>query len=75
MSAMSLSENTATARWTVACNGRTSFYEVHAAGCRHLMAAHLDIMYTAEAESGKAEQKRFNEGNEGCIAKLGPCAR
>src|SRR3954452_21705818 len=62
--------------FTVARNERTSLYEVHLAGCRHLIAAHLDVMAGEyEAATGAAVKAEFDADNEDCVAKLGPCAK
>jgi hypothetical protein len=60
----------------IAYNESTSLYEVHAAGCRHLsLNPRLEVTLTVTAVSGDAAAKSFEGGNEGCITKLGPCAR
>jgi len=63
-----------TSTYTIAHNGRTSFYEVHVAGCKHLISSHLKVMSDREAESGLVAAADFEAGNEGCISTLGPCA-
>lgn len=71
------------AAFQVAFNNRTTLYEVHVAGCRHLTmgvtgnprTARFDYARPVEAESAKACAADFEAGNEGCLTKLGPCAR
>lgn len=72
------------AQFQVAYNNRTSYYEVHSAGCKHLAMGATGNPYTAkfdyvrppkEAESAKAFAAEFEAGNEGCLTKLGPCAK
>lgn len=65
-----------TPEWTVAYNERKSTYEVHAKGCKHLMAPHLDVMHgTYQFPTGQEAALDFEAGNEDCFANLGPCAR
>lgn len=65
-----------TETFLVARNKRTAFYEVHQAGCRHLIAPHLDVMAGEyEAASGADVKAAFEDENEDCHAKLGPCAK
>jgi hypothetical protein len=69
--------NTSTT-WTIARNERTSLYEIHADGCRHTtMSRHLDVMVTGyyDGLTGREAKARYEADNEGCLAKLGPCAR
>jgi hypothetical protein len=56
-------------------NDRTSYYEIHVSGCRHQIAAHMEHMVTKTAESAAALSSWFDAGNDGCLSKLGPCAR
>lgn len=61
---------------TVARNDKTSLYEVHVTGCFHLQAPHMEPMYSSTDFAHPAELVAdFENGNEGCYAKLGPCAR
>lgn len=69
-------EATATKTFAIARNARTSLYEVHADGCRHLIARHLEMMTTGNAgETGQEVADEFEARNDGCFATLGPCAR
>ena len=62
--------------YTVAFNQNKSTYEVHAEGCRHITVnAALEPMGTSEADTGAEVAAQFAQRNEGCSAKLGPCAR
>lgn len=62
--------------YLVARNQKTSLYEVHAQGCKHLMAAHLESHNVAYvAPDGEWVKRTFEAQNEGCFAKLGPCAK
>jgi hypothetical protein len=61
--------------WTIARNEKTSLYEIHAAGCKHLIAKHLEVMSDYEAATGAALKETFEARNEDCFAKLGPCAK
>lgn len=64
------------AKFMVLRNERTSFYEVHVEGCAHKMARHQERMSGSyEAETGQQVAVEFEEGNEGCLAVLGPCAK
>jgi len=62
--------------YTVAFNGKTTMYEVHADGCKHLMARHLDVCSMGYiGPDGAWVKNAFEAQNEGCLAKLGPCAK
>jgi hypothetical protein len=60
--------------WTVARNDKTSFYEVHKAGCAHLNARHMEPSGQYAGQPG-AVADAFQAGNDGCLTRLGPCAR
>lgn len=70
--------------FTLVYNGRTSFYDVHAAGCSHLSLygqiygryAHMDVLGTSQATDAKAFKAEFEAGNPDCrIGKISPCAK
>lgn len=62
--------------YLVARNEKTTLYEVHAQGCKHLIAAHLDQHHMAYiGRDGAWVKQTFEAQNEGCLAKLGPCAK
>lgn len=62
--------------YQIAQNEKNSMYEVHVAGCKHLIASHMEICYGMyEAATGAEVVAEFNANNEGCIAKSGPCAK
>jgi hypothetical protein len=62
-------------KWTIARNDKTSFYEVHAAGCKHLIASYIEPMGPAYDGNPADIAADFNASNDGCIALLGPCAK
>jgi hypothetical protein len=63
-------------KFDIARNDSTSLYEVHAAGCRHTaINPRLETVVTVEATSGLVAADMFEAVNEGCLTKLGPCAR
>lgn len=65
-----------TTGYQIAFNHKNYDYEVHAAGCKHLNAKHLETMgKETEAHSGAEVKEAFEAGNDGCYATLGPCAR
>lgn len=59
----------------VAVNERTSFYEVHKSGCKHLISGHLEPLFETTGESGEQVARDFESRNDGCLTKLAPCAR
>lgn len=61
--------------WTIAMNDKTTMYEVHAEGCKHLMSKHLLTMTSEEASSGAEAAEIYEASNEGCLTVLGPCAK
>lgn len=62
--------------YLVAFNEKTTWNEVHAQGCKHLMAAHLDTHPMAYmAPDGEWVRKTFEAQNEGCLKKGSPSAR
>lgn len=61
--------------WTIARDTRTSDYAIHRDGCRHLIARHLEVHVTGRTGTAQEVADRFEAGNEGCWAVLGPCAR
>lgn len=63
------------ARFEIARNTRSTLYEVHAEGCQHLIASHLEKMSTVEAETGADAAAGFEARNDGVETKLGPCAK
>lgn len=64
-----------TKTWAIAVNQKTSLYEVHAEGCKHLISSHLQVCSESHAETGKAAGAEFEAGNDYCFTKLGPCAK
>lgn len=71
-------------KFQIACNEKTSYYEVHIAGCRHLAMGLSDdwrkrkfayVNPPVEAGTAAAAAAEFEAGNEGCLTKLGACAR
>jgi hypothetical protein len=63
-------------KFDIAFNDSTTLYEVHAAGCRHTaMNPRLEVFLTVEAAAGITAADMFEAVNEGCLTKLGPCAR
>ena len=83
-----MSETTApaaTREFVTVYNGRTSFYDIHAAGCQHLNLfgqvygryAGYEVMNgTYAAADAKAVKAEFEGGNEGClVGKISPCAK
>lgn len=64
------------ATFTIARNEKTTLYEVHAKGCKHIaMSWHLDPMTDKEAATGAEAAATYESENEGCLTKLGPCAK
>lgn len=61
--------------WTIARNDKTTYYEVHADGCKHLIARHMEIMSTGLTGTSREVAAEFERGNDYCLAKLGPCAK
>lgn len=61
--------------FTIVRNQRTTLYDVHAAGCKHLMAGHLDQGFTVQAPSGAAAGQAFQDRNDDCYTNLAPCAK
>lgn len=62
-------------RYEIAFNARTTLYEIHRAGCTHLISKHLEVTGSIEATSGEDAARTFEAQNDGCLAKLGPCAK
>jgi hypothetical protein len=61
--------------WTIALNEKAWIYEVHAQGCFHLRAAHMDPMNGHYEGDPRTVAADFEAANEGCGARLGACAR
>lgn len=62
--------------FTITRNEKTSLYEVHTAGCKHLtMSKHLTPGATVEAATGAEAAATFESRNDDCYTKLGPCAK
>jgi hypothetical protein len=61
--------------FTVARNSRTSLYEVHTAGCAHLISKHLEVGGTFDAENAAEFAAAYEAGNDGILTTLGPCAK
>jgi hypothetical protein len=60
----------------IARNTRTTLYEVHVSGCAHLISKNLERSgRTVTGSSGAEVAARFEANNEGCLTKLGPCAK
>jgi hypothetical protein len=59
----------------IAFNEKTTLYEVHLAGCKHLISRHLVGCATVTAASGSEAGAHFESRNEECLTKTGPCAR
>jgi hypothetical protein len=62
-------------RYTILRNARTTYYEVHVAGCKHQIARHMEHMVDQEATSGAALAADSAASNDGCLYRLGPCAK
>jgi hypothetical protein len=67
--------------FTFAYNQRTTYYDVHAAGCAHLSMEggkrhpSLVVMVTDEATDAKSAATKYESENEGCLTDIKPCAR
>lgn len=61
------------AHFKIARNNRTTLYEVHASGCKHTASARFDYFVMKRGETGAEVAAKFEEENEGCATKLGPC--
>lgn len=61
--------------FAIAFNERTSEYEVHLDGCKHLISSHLERMITMSASSGAAAAADYEDRNEGLRTRLGPCVK
>ena len=61
--------------WSIAYNSNTSLYEIHATGCKHLIHPKFDYSFESDATTAAAAKSTIESGNEGCIAKFGPCAK
>lgn len=50
-------------------------YEIHVAGCAHLVSPKLEVLGTHETDGTPAEfAAKYEAGNDGILTKLGPCA-
>ncbi len=62
--------------YRIARNSKTTLYEVHADGCKHLIAPHFDNVSSPVAgTSGQTVAADFEARNDDCYAKIGPCAK
>lgn len=65
------------ASYVIARNERTTLYEIHVAGCKHLISRHLEQCARVEGVDMSAADlaAEFERENEDCLTKLGPCAK
>lgn len=62
--------------YSITCNERTTFYEVHKPGCAHLNRTDKYLFSTpTEAESAQVAAADFEARNEGCLTKIASCAK
>jgi len=62
--------------FVIAFNENNTLYEIHAQGCKHLMVKKLHVTSLAYVGGDSAWVKKdFEYRNEGCLAKIGPCAK
>jgi hypothetical protein len=62
--------------YTVARNIRTSYYEIHKAGCRHLgMTSKFDCWSKGRGSTAAEAAADFEAANDDCFTKISPCAK
>ena len=63
--------------YSITRNTKTTLYEIHKIGCRHLALNHQEVMVEDEPFEGTGEElaANFTEENEGCTSKTAPCVR
>ena len=61
--------------YTIAYNHKTSIYDIHRAGCRHLIAATNDVVCYENSINAAELAAKFERENDDCLTKLAPCAK
>lgn len=61
--------------YAMARNDRTTLYELHAPGCRHLGQRHMEWMADLSGDSAAATATSFEDSNEDCVVVVANCAR
>lgn len=63
------------AEYTIACNDRTTFYELHAPGCKHLVRRHIEQMGEQAGDNPAVAAAAFEAANEDCRVVVANCAK
>ena len=64
--------------WAIRFDEVSTFYEVHADGCRHLQRKRFhgsaSSLAVLDSVTGSGAAARFEAENDGCVTRLAPCA-